>query len=89
MLSLLAKDFKLLFSGNSQNKVSKLLSYLFAFIVAILFIVIEVYLFQAIFNKMEAVKGASTSYFSLFLFIVSSLLTVFIFRTLSLIVLSS
>ena len=77
MLSLLAKDFKLLFSGNSQNKLSKFLSYLFAFIVAILFIVIEVYLFQAIFNKMEAVKGASTSYFSLFLFIVSTLLTVF------------
>ena len=77
MLSLIAKDFKLLFSGNSQNKVSKLLSYVFAFVVAVLFIVIEVYLFQAIFTKMEAVKGASSSYFSLFLFIISTLLTVF------------
>ena len=77
MLSLIAKDFKLLFSGNSQNKVSKLLSYVFALVVAILFIVIEVYLFQAIFNKMEAIKGASNSYFSLFLFIISTLLTVF------------
>ena len=77
MLSLIAKDFKLLFSGNSQNKMGKFLSYLFAFVVAILFIVIEVYLFQAIFNKMEAIKGASSSYFSLFLFIISTLLTVF------------
>ena len=77
MLSLIAKDFKLLFSGNSQNKVSKFLSYLFALVVGILFIVIEVYLFQAIFNKMEAVRGASSSYFSLFLFIISTLLTVF------------
>ena len=77
MLSLIAKDFKLLFSGNSQNKVSKFLSFLFAGVVGILFIVIEVYLFQAIFNKMEAVKGAASSYFSLFLFIVSTLLTVF------------
>ena len=77
MLSLIAKDFKLLFSGNSQNKAGKILSYLFAFVVAVLFIVIEVYLFQAIFNKIGAIKGASSSYFTLFLFVISTLLTVF------------
>ena len=77
MLSLIAKDFKLLFSGSSQNKAGKLLGYLFAFVVAVLFIVIEVYLFQAIFTKIGAIKGASSSYFTLFLFIISTLLTVF------------
>ena len=77
MLNLIFKDFKLIFSGNSQNKAGKFLGLLFTIIVGILFIVIEVYLFQAIFNKMEAVRGASSSYFSLFLFIISTLLTVF------------
>ena len=77
MLTLIFKDFKLLFQGNSTNKMSKYLSLLFTLIVGVLFIVIEVYLFQAIFNKMQSIKGASNSYFSLFLFIVSTMLTVF------------
>lgn len=77
MLSLIFKDFKLIFAGTSQNKLGKYLSLLFTIVVGVLFIVIEVYLFQAIFTKMEAVKGASSSYFTLFLFIISTLLTVF------------
>ena len=77
MLSLIFKDFKLIFSGNSTNKMGKFLSVLFTIVVGVLFIVIEVYLFHAIFTKMENVRGASSSYFSLFLFIVSTLLTVF------------
>ena len=77
MLSLIFKDFKLIFSGTSQNKWGRFLSLLFTIVVGILFIVIEVYLFQAIFTKMEAVRGASSSYFTLFLFIISTLLTVF------------
>ena len=77
MLTLIFKDFKLLFQGSSSNKMGKFLSLLFTIVVGVLFIVIEVYLFQAIFSKMEKVKNASHAYFSLFLFIVSTLLTVF------------
>ena len=76
MLTLIAKDFKLMFQGTSSNKASKYLSLLFTVIVGVAFIVIEVYLFQAIFNKLKAIDQASSSYFSLFLFIISSLLTV-------------
>ena len=77
MLSLIFKDFKLIFAGNSQNKLGKYLTLLFTIVVGVLFIVIEVYLFQAIFNKIGVIKGASSSYFTLFLFIISTLLTVF------------
>ena len=77
MLTLIAKDFKLMFQGNSTNKTSKFLSLLFTLIVGVGFIVIEVYLFQAIFNKLKSINQASSSYFSLFLFVVSTALTVF------------
>ena len=77
MLSLIAKDFKLLFQGSSSNKLSKVLSLIFTILVGVIFIVIEVYLFNAIFTKLQKVNQAADAYFTLFLFIVSTLLTVF------------
>lgn len=77
MLSLIAKDFKLLFQGNYTNKLGKLLSIVFTIVIGVLLIVIETYVFRAIFVKIKDVKDASLAYFSVFLFIVSTLLTVF------------
>ena len=77
MLSLIAKDFKLLFQGSSKNKMSRVLSLLFTLIAGAIFIVIEVYLFNEIFKNLKKINQATDAYFSLFLFIISSLLTVF------------
>ena len=77
MFSLIAKDFKLLFQGSYKNKLGKLLSIVFTIAVGVLLIVIETYIFRAIFVKLKDVKDASLSYFSVFLFIVSTLLTIF------------
>ena len=77
MFSLIAKDFKLLFQGSSTNKLSHALSLLFTLIAGAAFIVIEVYLFNAIFTKLQKISQAVDSYFNLFLFIISILLTVF------------
>ena len=77
MLSLIAKDFKLLFQGSSKNKMSQVLSFIFTIAVGVIFIVIEVYLFNAIFSNLKKINQATDAYFSLFLFIISSLLTVF------------
>lgn len=67
----------MLFQGSNANKWSRILSYFFIVIVGVLFIFIEVYLFQAIFNKIKEVNGATSSYFTLFLFIISVFMTVF------------
>lgn len=77
MFSLIAKDFKLLFQGSSRNKVSRVLGLVFALVVAVIFIVIEVYLFKSIFTKLRKINQATDTYFTLFLFIISTLLTVF------------
>ena len=77
MLSLIAKDFKLLFQGSSKNKMSKILGLLFTIAVGVIFIVIEVYLFNAIFKNLKKINQATDAYFTLFLFIISTLLTVF------------
>ena len=77
MFSLIAKDFKLLFQGSSKNKMSKVLGLLFTIVVGVLFIIIETYLFNAIFTKLKVIQKATSSYFSVFLFVISTLLTVF------------
>ena len=77
MLSLIAKDFKLLFQGNYKSQFGKVLSILFTIIVGAILIVIETFIFRAIFIKIKDVKDASIAYFSVFLFIISTLLTIF------------
>lgn len=81
MLSLIFKDFKLLFAGTHRNKLSKVLSILFTILAGVLFLVIEVYLFSEIFKRLKNIVGATDSYFTLFLFVISSLLTVFAILT--------
>ena len=81
MFSLIAKDFKLLFQGSSKNKMSKILGLLFTIVVGVLFIIIETYLFNAIFTKLKVIQKATSSYFSVFLFVISTLLTVFAVMT--------
>ena len=81
MFSLIAKDFKLLFQGSSKNKMSKILGLVFTIVVGVLFILIEIYLFNAIFAKLKVIQKATSSYFSLFLFIISTMLTVFAIMT--------
>ena len=77
MLSLIVKDFKLLFQGTSRNKWGQVLSILFTILTGAIFIVIEVFLFNAIFSNLKSINRANASYFTVFLFIISSLLTVF------------
>ncbi|MCQ2772312.1 MAG: hypothetical protein MJ238_03440 [Bacilli bacterium] len=70
MLNLIAKDFKLMFSKNG-NRLSKVLSWVFTAIVSVLFIAIETYIFYTIIGKISVYDGASSSFFIVFLFIIS------------------
>ena len=75
MLSLIAKDFKLLFQGSSKNKMSQVLGLLFTIMAGAIFIVIEVFLFDAIFRNLKKINQATDAYFSLFLFVIGAGLT--------------
>lgn len=70
MITLLAKDFKLLF-GKDKSLVRKILTTLISFFFITCFIVIEVYLFTTILKKIEHFHQASSAFISLFLFIIS------------------
>ncbi len=76
MLGLIAKDFKLMFSSSGNAK-SKIFSWIFTSFVGVLFIFVETFVFVTILNKIKNFKDASVPFFTLFLFIISVLLTIF------------
>lgn len=75
MLNLLFKDFKLMF--RQDKKLSKrIISAIFTLIFVGAFVAIEVYLFTTLISKTSKFKDASTTFMSLFLFIISILLII-------------
>lgn len=69
MLTLLAKDFKLMF-GKEKGLLKKILTLLLTILFIACFIGIEVFLFTTILGKIETFKDVSITFISLFLFIV-------------------
>ena len=75
MLTLLAKDFKLMF-GNEKGLLKKFLSILFSIFFIGCFVGIEVFLFTTILNKIGNFHQAPGAFISLFLFIISVIVTI-------------
>ncbi len=81
MLSLIAKDFKLMFANKSGLK-EKIISLIFGIVVGLMFIAIETYVFYIIINKIKVYENAAIPFFTIFLFIISVIMIVFaIFNT--------
>ena len=75
MLNLLAKDFKLLFK--KDKRLSRQIMKILAVVIFIAcFVAIEVFLFQAILQKIGTTKAATRAFTSLFLFVVSILVII-------------
>lgn len=74
MITLLVKDFKLLFSVESKKKI---LSLLLSLLFIVLFITLEVYLYSAVINKITNFKNASYPFTVLFIFIIFICLTIY------------
>lgn len=76
MLSLLAKDFKLIFAR--KDSISKtILSTIFSVLVIAILIAIETFIFQVILTKIKNYYQVPISFLTLFLFIISILMIVF------------
>ncbi|MCI5745780.1 MAG: hypothetical protein MR270_05805 [Erysipelotrichaceae bacterium] len=76
MLSLLAKDFKIMFSLK-ENRKKQFLSVIFNVFVILILIALETVIFQMALNKIKDYYLAPISFLTLFLFIVSILMMVF------------
>ena len=74
MLTLLVKDFKLMF-GKDTSLVKRILSILFSICFIGCFVGIEVFLFTTILKKIENFNNASSAFIALFLFIISVIVT--------------
>ena len=75
MLTLLVKDFKLLF--HTEKKLSgRIISFIVSFLFVASFVAIEVYLFTTILKKIGAFSQAQNAFTNLFLFVISLLLIV-------------
>lgn len=70
MLTLLAKDFKLMF-GKDKGLLKKIISLLVTILFIGCFIALEVFLFTTILSKIDNFKDVPIAFISLFLFIVS------------------
>ncbi|MBE6634569.1 MAG: hypothetical protein E7617_00020 [Ruminococcaceae bacterium] len=73
MLTLLIKDFKLLFS-TGKSKARRFLDGIFSVIMTALIIAIEVFLFSAILTKIKSYSGAPETFTCLFLAVISVLM---------------
>ena len=75
MLTLLVKDFKLLF--HTEKKLSgRIISFIVSFLFVASFVAIEVYLFTTILKKIGTFNQAQNAFTNLFLFVISFLLIV-------------
>lgn len=75
MLTLLYKDFKLMF-GHGKSTTSKIIAGIFKIIFFIFFIGVEVFLFCTILKKIKDFQDAPLAYMNLFLFIISIILII-------------
>lgn len=76
MLTLIAKDFKLLFASKGNTK-KKLLSALATLVMVAIVIAIELFIFTMILEKLQHFNKASLPFLTLFLFIISCLMILF------------
>lgn len=75
MLTLLVKDFKLMFI--KEKSVSKrIVSAIFSLLFLAAFLVVEIFLFTAILNKIKNFTGAAPAFMTLFLFVISMLMII-------------
>ena len=75
MLTLLMKDFKLMFPRES-NRLKSALKILFSIISTAIFVAIETVFFIAVLEKIDSFKGAPLAFTVLFLMVISALITV-------------
>ena len=75
MLNLIAKDFKLMFSGHGGAK-KKLLSMVTALLMAAFAVGVEWFLFSTILGKIQNFGGATEPFLTLFLSIISCLMII-------------
>jgi cell division transport system permease protein len=75
MLNLIAKDFKLMFSGHGGAK-KKLLSMVTALLMAAFAVGVEWFLFSTILGKIQNFGGATVPFLTLFLSIISCLMII-------------
>lgn len=76
MLTLLIKDFKLMFPGGKGGRLSRILRLLLSVLFIGFFIGIEVFLFSAILDKIENFPEARVAFIRLFLLVLSIFMTV-------------
>ncbi|MBQ2735576.1 MAG: hypothetical protein IJF33_07055 [Clostridia bacterium] len=76
MLTLLIKDFKLMFSGGKGGRFSRILRLLLSVLFIGFFIGIEVFLFSAILDRIEKFNDARVAFIRLFLLVLSIFMTV-------------
>lgn len=77
MITLLIKDFKLLFK-REKNLSKRIVSTFFLVFFVACFVAIEIILFSAILNKIKDFSQAPSAFMTLFLVVISVLLTVFL-----------
>lgn len=75
MLNLIAKDFKLMFSGQGGTK-KKIVSLVTTLLMAVVTVGIEWFLFSTILEKIQHFGNATSPFLTLFLFIISCLMIV-------------
>ena len=76
MLTLLIKDFKLMFPGGKGGRLSRILRMLLSVLFIGFFIGIEVFLFSAILEKIENFSNARVAFIRLFLLVLSIFMTI-------------
>lgn len=75
MITLLIKDFKLMFRG-TESRAKGVLRGLLTFLFSVFFIGVEIFLFSAILSKIASFSGARIAFVRLFLILLSVFLTV-------------
>ena len=75
MLTLLLKDFKLMF-GKKTSAAKRIISAVFAIVFLGCFVALELFLFDGVLQKISSVKGAAEAFLCIFLFVITILLIV-------------
>ena len=76
MLTLIAKDFKLLFASTKDKK-RRILSYIFTALVFVGIVALETFIFYMILNNIKQFNHAAPAFMTMFLFIIAVLMTIF------------
>ena len=75
MLNLLIKDFRLMFD-KEKSTAAKIITSILSVIFVAIFVVLEIFLYTAVFNKIKIYKNAPQSFMTIFLFVISLLMII-------------